>query len=193
MIFGSLLIHQLPQYWELDGKASPTRAPDAAIQAEKLEQIKGHVDEAQIFFNIGEKHFHATPPDFLKAEMAYSTAAHNGSLLAAYKLGYMYYNGEGTEQNDRLAFNYFSQATLAPLAFQPHNLEITTRYLAETYNNLGLMYQGGLGTEQDLREAEKMFRRGAEFGSDTARRNLAQLRQSNWSKSRKTIVFPDYR
>ena len=44
-----------------------------------------------------------------------------------------------------LAFDYFNRATRAPLAFQPHSLELTTRFLAESYRNLGLMYQAGLG------------------------------------------------
>ena len=193
LVFGSLLLHELPQNWDLNSQASYAQAVDAETRAAKLEQINQHVDEAQVFFDIGEKHFHATPPDFLKAEMAYITAADNGSLLAAYKLGYMYYNGEGAAQNDRLAFDYFHHATRAPLAFQPHNLEITTRYLAEAYNNLGLMFLGGLGTHRDVREAEKMFRRGIEFGSGSARRNLALLRQSNSSGGRKTLAYPDYR
>ena len=193
LIFVSLLAHELPQAWNFSGPALYQRAANDESRVAKMEQIREHVDEALVFFDIGEKHFHATPPDYLKAEMAYSTAADNGSLLAAYKLGYMYYNGAGAAQNDRLAFAYFSDATRAPLAFQPHDLEITTRFLAESYNNLGILYQGGIGTARDLQLAEKMFRRAAEFGAASARENLGQLRRTNTTGARKTLVYPDYR
>lgn len=193
LLFGSLLAHQLPEAWDFSGSARYTRELDAESRTARIEEIREHVDEALVFFDIGEKHFHATPPDYLKAEMAYSTAADNGSLLAAYKLGYMFYTGVGGRQSDAEAFDYFRNSTQAPLAFQPHNLEITTRFLAESYNNLGIMYQGGYGTRRDLREAEKMFRRAAEFGSTRARQNIAQLRKSQTLASRKALAYPDYR
>ena len=123
--------------------------------------------------------------------MAYSTAADNGSLLAAYKLGYMYYHGKGAARDDVLAFDYFRQATRAPLAFQPHALDITTRFLGESYNNLGIMYQAGYGTTSNTEKAEGMFRRALEFGSEEARKNLQTLRQP--SSERKPLTYPDYR
>ena len=192
--FGTAVINLAPQHWDISGPAGLARSSaNAAANAAELDRIMGQVDEAKQFFDIGEKHFNDSPPDYLKAEMAYSTAADNGSLLAAYKLGYMYYSGEGAAQNDLLAFDYFQRAARAPLAFQPHGLDITTRFLAETYNNLGIMYQRGLGTARDLNLADRMFRRAAEFGSRSASKNLAGLYRSNTETSRRRLAYPDYR
>ena len=156
------------------------------------EKIKQRLAEADDFFAIAESHFGQSPPDYIKAEMAYSTAADNGSLLAAYKLGYLYYNGEGVAQNDVLAFEYFLRATQAPLAFQPHSLKLTTQFLAESFNNLGLMYQGGLGTRKNIEKARAMYQKGAEFGSANARQNLARLTRSGAQFERKSLLRPDY-
>ena len=124
--------------------------------------------------------------------MAYSNAVDNGSLLAAYKLGYMYYTGEGVEQNDLQARDYFELATRAPLAFQPHKLQLATRFLAESYNNLGIMYEAGYGTRKNSKLAAKMYKKGAEFGSDNAKRNLRNMRKATAGKERKPLQEPDY-
>ena len=122
--------------------------------------------------------------------MAYTTSAANGSLLALYRLGYMHYYGKGAAQNDALAFDYFHQATRAPLAFQPHNLELTTSFLAESYNNLGIMYQGGLGTGIDLGRAAEMYRKADEFGSTGARQNLKWVYLPDKGTTRRKLANP---
>jgi curved DNA-binding protein CbpA len=137
-----------------------------------VEKLKSREDEAGHFFKIAESHFNKNPPDYLKAKMAYTVSAEKGSLLAAYQLGYMYYNGVGIAQNDIQAFDYFELATRSPLAYQPHNLELATGYLAEAYNNLGVMYQSGYGTQQDQNKAMNMYRIGAKFGSMNAKINM---------------------
>jgi curved DNA-binding protein CbpA len=194
LVLASSLIQLAPDYWDLSLSGGSSRAAmQAQNNAVKREKVEQQVDEALQLFDIAEAHFTSSPPDYLKAEMAYSTAADNGSLLAAYKLGYMYYSGEGAKQNDVLAFDYFQQATRAPLAFQPHNLGITTRFLAESYNNLGIMYQRGLGTHKNLQQADKMFRRATEFGSNSAEKNLASLYQAKTDSTRRSLAYPEYR
>lgn len=194
LVFAASAIHFAPQFWDISAPGGYSRAAaNLESNAVKVEKMKLQIEQAQDFFNIGEKHFKHTPPDYIKAEMAYSTAADNGSLLAAYKLGYMYYNGEGAVQNDRLAFDYFRRATLAPLAFQPHDLDITTRFLGESYNSLGIMYQGGIGTTKNLQQADSMFRRAIEFGSASATKNLAMLYQLKTSSERTRLTYPEYR
>ena len=158
----------------------------------RTREIRQRMDDAEQLFAIAEKNFHAEEPDYLKAEMAYTSAAGDGSLLAAYKLGYMYYRGQGVAADPRLAYYYFEQATLAPLAFQPHSLELTTRFLAEAFNNLGIIYYQGRGRDADRARARDMFRRGAEFGSPGARRNLERLRRQG-TLADITIAVPDYR
>jgi len=156
------------------------------------QKVKSRLKEASQFFEIAEKHFNSSPPDYLKASMAYSTAAHNGSLLAAYKLGYMHYAGVGVEQNDLLALDYFKLATRTPLAFQPHSLHLTTEFLAESYNNLGIMYQGGYGIERNTKKALEMYRKAVEFGSNNAQRNLGTIYTQSINNERRTLTNPGY-
>jgi len=156
----------------------------------QLEKARLRVDEARKFFDIAEAHFHASPADYVKAEMAYIASAADGSLLALYRLGYMHYSGVGVAQNDALALEYFRQATRAPLAFQPHSLELTTRFLAESYNSLGIMYQLGLGTRKNLGRAAEMYRKAGEFGSPGARQNLKRVYRVETSASRPELANP---
>jgi curved DNA-binding protein CbpA/TPR repeat protein len=194
LVFVSSGIHFAPQFWDINAPGGYSRAAaNLERNAAKVRKVRLQIEEAQEFFDIAEKHFSHSPPDYVKAEMAYSTAADNGSLLAAYKLGYMYYSGEGAAQNDKLAFDYFRRATQAPLAFQPHGLDITTRFLAESYNSLGIMYQGGIGTSRNLQEADRMFRRALEFGSASARKNLEMLYQTKTRSGRMPLAYPEFR
>ena len=158
----------------------------------ETEKIKLRLEEANQFFEIAEANFNNSPPNYMQAEMAYSTAADNGSLLAAYKLGYMYYVGAGVKQDDVLAFEYFAQATRAPLAFQPHSLQLTTKFLAESYNSLGIMLQSGYGTRKNLKKAYEMYSRGAEFGSRDAALNLKTVYKSAAGTERRRLANPVY-
>jgi len=155
-------------------------------------KAKLRILDAGRFFEIAESHFNSSPPDYLKASMAYIIAADYGSLLAAYKLGYMHYIGEGVKQSDPLALEYFELASRAPLAFQPHSLKLTTEYLAESYNNLGIMYQSGYGTTKNLKVAFDMYSKGAEFGSKNAKLNLAGINIQGTNIERKRLANPVY-
>lgn len=157
---------------------------------EVAKKLRERLGEAGHFFEIAETHFHHSPPDYMRAEMAYSNAAGSGSVLAAYKLGYLYYNGEGVGQNDILALEYFQRAVDAPLAFQPHSLELITTYLGEAYNGLGIMYQHGLGARRNLPKAKEMFDRGVQFGSANARHNLAKLYSTASASERPRLAEP---
>lgn len=193
-IFYSMLAYLAPRSEEFAAVFS-FKLPDADLVKDDVENEKARLrlEEAGQFFDIAESHFNHSPPDFLKAKMAYSTSAFNGSLLAAYRLGYMHYVGAGVSQNDVLALKYFEQATKSPLAFQPHSLQLTTEFLAESYNNLGIMYQNGYGTKKDLKKAHEMYSRGAEFGSRNARLNLESVYNSGASVGRRRLENPVYR
>jgi len=167
-----------------------TNTPEQVLMKEEQTRLKTVEQEAGEFFEIAESHFYASPPDYLKAAMAYAIAADSGSLLAAYQLGYMYYNGLGKEQDDSLAFQYFQLAVRAPLAYQPHDLNLASSYLAEAYNNLGIMYQNGYGTKQNLNAARTMYRKAVEFGSDHAKLNIKTLYDKASEVKRRAIVKP---
>ena len=192
-VFSSSLVYLEPDRVEIldsiDFNLSGVElAEDDAIS----QKAKSRLKEAGQFFEIAESHFNSSPPDYMKASMAYSTAANNGSLLAAYKLGYMHYAGIGFEQNDVLALNYFKLATRTSLAFQPHSLQLTTEFLAESYNNLGIMYQDGYGTKRNTKKALEMYRKAVEFGSHNAQQNLATIYTQSANSERRTLTSPSY-
>jgi len=193
LLFTVSVIYYLPRS-ELLSSSFSAGLPDQdiAVDVEAARKISRQLDEANRFFEIAESHFNHAPPDFLKAEMAYSTAADNGSLLAAYKLGYMYYSGEGATQSDLLALENFQRAVSAPLAHQPHSLELTARFLAESYNGLGVMYQYGYGTKKNLQTARDMFNRATKFGSANATRNLGLLYSPAAGNERIRLAEPTY-
>jgi curved DNA-binding protein CbpA len=166
---------------------------DSAENVTAREKIKLRLKEAHQFFEIAESHFNSSSPDYVKASMAYSTAADNGSLLAAYKLGYMHYFGIGVQQNDILAKEYFELAIRTPLAFQPHSLQITTDFLAESYNSLGIMYQNGYGTRRNTKMASEMYLKAVEFGSSSAQQNLASVYSRSTANKRRPLANPSYK
>ena len=193
LILVAALVELGPGYWSDSRQATLASTAIKQQNAEKLERLNRQVEEALRLFNIAEAHFNASPPDYREARIAYAGAAENGSLLAAYKLGFLYYSGIGVARDDRKAFRYFREAVRAPLAFQPHELDITTRFLAESYTNLGIHYQAGLGTARDQRLAERMYRRALEFGSVNAANYLNTLYRSTAADERKSIAVPEYR
>ncbi len=194
LVFVAALVHLVPQHWQVS-QAFGSNLPGAQIVRNEVElkKAKLQTSEAEKFFDIAESHYHATSPNYLKAEMAYDIAADNGSLLAAYKLGYLHFTGKGAVRDPDLAFDYFSRATRAPLAFQPHSLELTTRFLAEAYRNLGIMYQAGLGTHRNLKQAKAMYRKAIEFGSNRAKGQLGKVYNSDANTLALDLVFPEYR
>ena len=84
----------------------------------------------------------ATSPDEIKKK------AEQGDAEAQFKLGVLYYNGNGAKQNRAKAAKYFR------LAAEQGN--------ANAQFNLGLLYYKGEGVEQDYAEAAKYFRLAAE-------------------------------
>ncbi len=193
LVFYASLIYLVPRNAEFSSFYSfGLPGIDIVKDDAETKKIQLRLEEASQFFEMAEANFNNSPPDYMKAEMAYSTAADNGSLLAAYKLGYMYYVGEGVSQDDVLAFEYFELATRAPLAFQPHSLQLTTKFLAESYNSLGIMLQSGYGTRKNLKKAHEMYSRGAEFGSRGAELNLSTVYKSAAGTERRGLANPVY-
>jgi len=194
LVFVAALVHLVPQHWQVSHAFGSTMPNSKIVKNEaEIKKMRLQTSEAEKFFDIAESHYNDASPDYLKAEMAYDIAADNGSLLAAYKLGYLHFTGNGAVRDPDLAFDYFSRATRAPLAFQPHSLELTTRFLAEAYRNLGIMYQAGLGTPKNIKQAKAMYRKAVEFGSARAKGQLEKAYDSDATALAVALVFPDYR
>ena len=91
----------------------------------------------------------------------WAVAAEQGDADAQFRLGFMYLEGRGVQQDDGEAVKLFGQA-----AEQGH---------AAAQNNLGAMYYNGRGVQQDDEGAVKWYRLAAEQGDATAQNNLGGM------------------
>lgn len=85
-------------------------------------------------------------------------AAQNGNAEAQFRLGYCYSKGDGVEQSDVFAAEWYRKA-----AVQGH---------AQAQNNLGTCYFFGRGVPQSYADAAEWYRKAAEQGVENARGNL---------------------
>lgn len=139
------------------------------------------------FFAAGEQAYQQG--NHVQALNAYLKAADAGSLLANYKLGYMYLNGVGVDSNDRRALYYFHQVTETSLVAQPQDLFLVTRWLGQAYNNLGIMYLAGFGSGQNPAMAQQMFVKAREYGASSP---TSQLGGKGLADLRQLIAKPDF-
>jgi TPR repeat protein len=89
----------------------------------------------------------------------YRKAAEQGYADGQCCLGFMYENGQGTEQNYEKAIEWYRKA-----AEQGH---------AQAQYNLGRMYLNGLGTDQDYTKAAEWYQKAAEQGDVDAYNQVA--------------------
>ena len=87
--------------------------------------------------------------------------AREGDAAAQVALGWMYDKGEGVEQNDIKAAEWYRRAA--------------EQGVAVAQNNLGTMYQYGRGVEQNDNEAAEWYRRAADQGVAVAQNNLGGM------------------
>lgn len=98
--------------------------------------------------------------DYETAVREWKPLAAEGHVEAQYRLGRLYFRGEGV-RDDGEAARWYREA-----AEQGH---------AESQNNLALMYEAGRGVPQDDAEAARWYREAADHGLAAARSNLARL------------------
>jgi TPR repeat protein len=99
--------------------------------------------------------------NYASAERLFRPLAEQGSVLARYNIGKMYYLGQGVPQD------YVEAMKWSRLAADQGNS------LAQ--HNLGVMYYLGQGVLQDYMEAAKWFRLAAEQGNASAQNNLGKM------------------
>lgn len=99
--------------------------------------------------------------DYALAEREFRPLAEHGNVLAQYKLGLMYNNGEGVPKDFHEAVNWFYRA--ASLGYAP------------AQSSLGVKFEKGQGIERDYGEAVEWYRRGAEQGYATAQYRLGRM------------------
>lgn len=96
--------------------------------------------------------------DYSEALKWYRKGAEQGFMKAQYRLGRMYYLGNGVSPDKQEANKWIKKA-----ADQGYDI---------AQNALGFMYSGGIGIKQDQSEAVKWYRKAAEQGNADAQHNL---------------------
>src|SRR5215470_4956152 len=96
--------------------------------------------------------------DFAKAAELWRPLADKGDAEAQYRLGTLYAEGKGVEQNDASAMTWFLRAAEKGNALAQYNV--------------GASYATGLGVAKSEADAVKWFRRAADQGMPYAQLNL---------------------
>ncbi|MSU45685.1 MAG: sel1 repeat family protein [Lacunisphaera sp.] len=116
-------------------------------------------------------------------------AAEQGHRAAQYKLGLMYANGEGVNQDEIEANKWHRRATDHRVVNQDYDYDLgkkpteTVEWYrkaaekgnASAQNNLGIIYANGIGVAQNRTDAEKWYRKAAEQGHYDAQFYLGQM------------------
>ena len=99
--------------------------------------------------------------DYAKALALWQPLADKGNAAAQYQIGTLYAEGNGVQQNDATAAQWFQRAA--------EQGDAAAQY------NLGVSLAQGLGVPQDASAAAKWFRRAADQGMPYAQLNLGIL------------------
>jgi len=99
--------------------------------------------------------------DYALAERQFRPLAERGNVLAQYKLGLMYNNGEGVKQDFGEAVKWFHRAA--------------TQGYAPAQRSLGVKYEKGQGVKRNYGEAVRWYRHGADQGDAAAQYRLGRM------------------
>jgi hypothetical protein len=115
--------------------------------------------------------------DLEAAQRSLENAARNGDVMAAWKLGHMYADGDGVKQSDLRAFEYFRAICDGHADEVPGTAE--ARFVASAFVALGGYYLTGIpnsGVEPDAMRAREMFEYAASyFGDPDAQYHLGRM------------------
>ncbi|MBR2208767.1 MAG: sel1 repeat family protein, partial [Synergistaceae bacterium] len=107
-------------------------------------------------FELGNKNYEKKY--YGKAVKWYIKAAEQENIDAQLKLGFMYENGDGVEQDDKEAAKWYRRAA--------------EREDTQAQLKLGDMYYSGKGVKKDYEEAAHWYRKAADQGNVDAQCNL---------------------
>ncbi len=146
------------------------------------------VTEANFYLGILCDWYNIPKRDYEKAKAYYEAAGDNSSAQVA--LGFLYYNGQGVEQDVEKAQELFDAAIeqgdnggyLGNVFISYDKGDYTTAldncnkvlegseriFLAAAMNEIGHLYYNGQGVEQDYAQALEWYRRGADLGNSDA-------------------------
>ena len=128
----------------------------------------------------------ASVPDSSASLSQLQQAAEDGDLIAQWKLGRMYADGDGVVQDDLRAFEYFSRIANAHAEDSPSAPQAAI--VANAFVALGRYYLNGIPNSKigaDPERAREMFSYAASyFGNADAQYDLARLYLKNAGTSR---------
>lgn len=99
--------------------------------------------------------------DYEHAQREFRPLAERGNVLAQYKLGLMYNNGEGVKQDFGEAVRWFHRAA--------------AQGYAPAQRGLGIKFEKGQGVKRNYSEAVRWYRHGAEQGDAAAQYRLGRM------------------
>jgi len=99
--------------------------------------------------------------DYARAEREFRPLAERGNVLAQYKLGLMYNNGEGVKQNFGEAVKWFNRAA--------------SQGYAPAQRGLGIKFGKGQGVKRNYGEAVRWYRFGADQGDAASQYRLGRM------------------
>ena len=114
--------------------------------------VAGRLEDAAAAYQRG---------DYATAMLIVKPLADQGDAVAQYRVGVMYFHGEGASQDYGEAVKWFRKS--ADQGYAP------AQY------NVGVMYQRGRGVSRDYAEAVEWFRRAADQGNADAQFNLGAM------------------
>lgn len=152
--------------------------------------------EANFYLGILCDYYGYPQTDFAQAKTYYEACGDNP--YAQISLGYLYYHGQGVEEDEERAKELFQAAidqgcvegysATASIALYEENyekawedankaLEGTEQlYLASAMSTIGRIYQKGLGPEQDYDKALEWFQKAADAGYEDAEQYIEYVK-----------------
>ena len=167
---------------------------DACTNFTKAQEL-GNTD-ANFYLGILTDYYGYPKKDYEQARAYYEQSGDNPYAQIA--LGFLYYYGNGVEQDMEKGKELFQSAAdtgvvegyygLAVVAKNEEDIETALGhynkvveegteplYIAYAMNNLGHMYRNGEGVEQDYAKAAEWFTKAADLGNTTAMNNLGYM------------------
>ena len=134
--------------------------------ASELAMVNKRVDkgDAEAIFHLGCKYDYGQlglPKDVPRAVEMWTKAAELGSILAHYRLGLVFYTGDGIEEDKSRGVHHWQQAAMKGHALSRHDLG-SVEYENGNYNLAvqHLMISAKMGYEKSLNGIKEMFKRG---------------------------------
>ena len=184
-------------YLNFGSKDSTNENTPASVQSNQQQTISTPITNLSLTdtINLAKKYDNAK--DYKQSFTWFSKAADQGDAYSQFKIGLMYYGGNGVEKDLEKSIFWYKKSAYQGSHFAQTNLgylyqrgELIDQSYSEAYkwfklaadqndplaeNFLGLLYYDGKGVIQDYKEAFKWFHKAADQGHKDSQNNLGHL------------------